>query len=107
MSERVTAQDWLGGTGAQVTETPSRVLAECLRPSEETPNGRLRPSIAFDPANPESVERAKKAAIRHAVPPRMCCEWCSLPCTLRRLEDSSVDYLMSTFGINNTGFRST
>ena len=103
MSERVTAQDWLSGTGAQITETPSRVLAECLRSSEATPNGRLRPSISFDPADPESVSRAKKAASRQIVPARICGEWCPLPCTLRRLEDSSVDYLMSVFGKNNTG----
>jgi hypothetical protein len=103
MSEKVTARDWLSVTGAQITETPDRVLAECLRPSEVTPNGRLRPSISFDPADPESVNRAKEAAIKQIVPPRMCGEWCPLPCTLRRLEDSSVDYLMSVFGINNTG----
>ncbi len=103
MSERVTAQDWLSGTGAQITEIPSRVIAECLSRSEVTPNGRLRPSISFDPADSESVSRAKRAASRQVVPPKMCGEWCSLPCTLRRLEDSNVDYLMSVFGKNNTG----
>ncbi|HUC94707.1 MAG TPA: hypothetical protein VMR19_01740 [Candidatus Saccharimonadales bacterium] len=101
MVEKVRAQDWLSGTGAQITETPHKVIAECFKPGPY--NGRMRRAISFDPADPESVAKAKEAAYKQDVPPRMCGEWCSMPCTLRRLEDSDINYLMSVFGINNTG----
>jgi hypothetical protein len=101
MSEKVTAQDWLGGTGAKITETPKRVNAECFRKGPY--NGRFRPVISFDPADPASVARARQAASRHDVPQRMCGDYCPLPCTLRRLENETDNHLMGTFGIANTG----
>jgi len=103
MGERVKAQDWLGGTGLQITETPIRVTAECLKTSKVMPNGRMRPSISIDPLDPASVARARQAASRHTIPPRTCGDYCSLPCILRRLEDSGDNYLMGVFGIGNTG----
>ena len=101
MKEFSIAREWLASAGIKVTEAPGRVLAECFKPGPY--NGRLRPAISFDPADRESVERARRIAVNQYVPIRACGEYCNLPCKMRRLEDSQVDYLMSVFGVNNTG----
>ena len=103
MKESSSAEDWLGSTGAQITVTPDRVVARCLRPSQTTPNGLVRPSISFDPSDPVSVAKARELALAQVIPPRTCGDYCPLPCTLRRLEDPALDYLWKVFGINNTG----
>ncbi len=103
MKEKISAINWLKESGINATETPKRVFAVCLYPSPASPGSYLRPSISFDPSDPKSIERAKKAAFEQHVPPRMCGDYCPLPCTLRRLEDPNIDYIMSVFGINNTG----
>jgi hypothetical protein len=104
-----TAIEFFRKAGIEVTITPQvfvvsqRVVAECLRPSPASPNGRLRPSISFDPNDPESVKRARIAAGKQYVPPWTCGEYCNLPCILRRLENPTDDYLMEVFGTNDTG----
>ena len=87
-------------TGRKVVVVPERVTAECLRQAN-TPSGRVRPPISFNPSNPESTERARQAASRHTVPPGVCGDHCGLPCTLRRLENSDDDQLMATFNVGN------
>jgi hypothetical protein len=77
--------------GQKAFLVPERVTARCLR--------RIRSSITFNPHNAESVAGAKQMALKQDVPARACGEYCSLPCTLRRLEDSEMNYLMDVFDI--------
>ena len=95
------AQNWLeGSTGLVVTQTPERVEAKCVYPSPASPNGFLRATIAFDPGNPASVERASRAALMQRVPHGMCGEHCqeSGRCLLRALEDPGTRWQIGIFG---------
>ena len=77
-------------TGFEAIVVPEKVTVECEKRAN-TPGGRLRPSISFNPGDPDSVARARKAASRHVVSSRTCGDHCGLPCTLRRLDNPNDD----------------
>jgi len=82
------AENWFGQKYIKVTEVPGRVVARCDR--------GVRPPISFNPGDPESVARARRAALAHPV--NRICPNCR-PCLLVRLEDPNTDKLLTTFGI--------
>jgi hypothetical protein len=82
------AREFFGSDNVRVT--PQRVEAECPRDQ--------RPTISFDPSDPESVARAKNVARGHnlTVVTRIC-QKCNIPCGLRRLDDDNEARLLRTF----------
>ena len=93
MSSEIGALGWFESVGLNVRITPERVVARCLI--------NKRPPVSFQPSEPESVQRAMKAARSHSkiIYNRLCCN-CSLPCTLRMLDDIVEAELLAKFGFS-------
>jgi len=93
MSSEILAINWFESSGLTVKIAPGRVVARCLI--------NERPSISFDPSDVESVKRAQNEARRHSLITYLrLCNNCSLPCTLRMLDDDDEANLLTKFGFS-------